>query len=118
MIPDDIKPTIRKAGSKLQRRLVAAMAVDILGYSALMGRAEESAHRLVGSELERVCREAERVKGRVFSFAGDGMMIEFSSAVEALRCAMRIQEGAVRRNARLAPNDRILLRIGLNVGEV
>ena len=66
MVPDDIKPAVRKSGSKLQGRLVAVLGLDILGYGgALIGRAEESIHRRVGDELKRVCREAERAGGRV-----------------------------------------------------
>ena len=118
MVPDDIKPTVRRSRSKTERRLVAVLGLDILSYSALMGRGEEQVHRRVGAELERVCREAERSHGRVFTFAGDSVMAEFPSAVEALRCAMRIQESAARRNARLPPDDRILFRLGLNTGEV
>jgi TolB-like protein/class 3 adenylate cyclase/Tfp pilus assembly protein PilF len=120
MIPEDIKPEAHRTSraGKMQRRLVAVLGADILGYSALMGRAEESIHRRVGDELKRILREAERSKGRVFTFAGDSVMAEFSSAVEALRCAIRIQESSARRNAKLVPNDRILFRIGLTTGEV
>jgi TolB-like protein/class 3 adenylate cyclase len=118
MVPDDIKPAVRKLSGKLHRRLVAVLGLDILGYSALIGCAEEPIHRRVGDELRRVCREAERAGGRVFTFAGDSVMAEFPSAVEAMRCAMRIQESAARRNARLPPDGKILFRIGLNIGEV
>src|SRR5689334_8530280 len=90
MVPDDIKPTVRRSRSRTERRLIAVLGLDILGYSILMGRGEEQVHRRVGAELERVCREAERSHGRVFTFAGDSVMAEFPSAVEALRCAMRI----------------------------
>jgi adenylate cyclase len=120
-IPDDIKPAVRRPGaraSRLRRRLAAVMGADILGYSALIGGAEEQVHRRVGAELERICREAEKSHGRIFTYAGDSLMVEFPSAVEALRCAMRVQESSARRNARLDPRDRILFRIGLNTGEV
>jgi TolB-like protein/Tfp pilus assembly protein PilF len=83
-----------------------------------MGRAEEHTHHRVGVELDRVIREIERSHGRVFSFGGDGLMAEFPSAVEALKCSLRIQAEAGRRNAALSPDDRILFRIGINAGEI
>jgi class 3 adenylate cyclase len=61
------------------RRLAA-----ILGYSALMGRAEEDAHRRVGCEIHRLYRDIERADGRGFTFAGDGVMAEFPSDVMSL----------------------------------
>ncbi len=106
------------SGRKIERRLAAVLSLDILGYSALMVRAEEETHRRVGAELDRVAREIDKSHGRAFSFAGDGLMAEFPSAVEALKCALRIQSAAGRRNAKLAPSQRILYRIGINSGEI
>ena len=104
--------------SKIERRLAALLSLDVLGYSALMARAEEETHRRVGAELDRVSREIEKSHGRAFGFAGDGLMAEFPSAVEALKCALRIQAAAGRRNARLPAEQRISYRIGINSGEV
>ncbi len=89
-----------------------------MGYSILMGRAEEETHRRVGEELDRIIREIEAHHGRVFSFGGDGLMAEFPSAVEALKCALRIHADAGKRNENVSPDDRILFRIGLSVGEI
>lgn len=84
-----------------------------------MSDAEEATHRRVGEELERVAREIGRSHGRVFSIAGDGLMAEFASAVEALKCALRLQAEMGRRNAmQRSGQEPILFRIGLNVGEV
>jgi len=94
------------------------LGADILGYSALMGRAEEDTHRRVGVEVDRVFREIEKSRGRVFTFAGDGLMAEFPSAIEALKCALRIQADTARRNARLPPDQWIRFRIGINSGEI
>ena len=91
---------------------------DIVGYSALMGHAEEEAHRRVGAELDRVFREIEKSHGRVFTFAGDGLMAEFPSAIEALKCALRIHADTSRRNARLPPDQWIRFRVGINSGEI
>src|SRR6266849_1723453 len=74
---------------RFERRLAAILGADIMGYSALMERNEEETHHRVGAELERFRREIEKSHGRVFSVAGDGLMAEFPSAVEALKCALR-----------------------------
>ncbi len=121
MIRGDYKPAVPARsgrGRKIERRLAAILGADIMGYSALMARAEEETHRRVGAELDRVFREIEKSHGRVFSFAGDGLMAEFPSAVEALKCAMRVQAEAGKRNARLPPEQRIQFRIGINSGEI
>ena len=103
---------------RLERRLAAILGADIMGYSALMERNEEETHSRVGAELERFRREVEKSHGRVFSFAGDGLMAEFPSAVEALKCSLRVQAEAGKRNAKLPTEERILFRIGINSGEL
>jgi adenylate cyclase len=121
MISGDYKPPapVRAGGKqKIERRLAAIFGADILGYSALMGRAEEETHRRVGAEVDRMFREIKRSHGRVFTFAGDGVMAEFPSAVEALKCALRIQGDTGRRNIGVPPEDWILFRIGINSGEI
>jgi len=112
------RPTGSARRGRVDRRLAAILGADIAGYSLLMGRSDEDTHRRVGSELDRVIRDIEKSHGRVFSFGGDGLMAEFPSAVEALKCALRIQADAARRNAGLEQEDRILFRIGINVGEI
>ncbi len=121
MIIGDYNAAARGTGSgarRLERRLAAILGADIMSYSALMERNEEETHHRVGEELERFRREIERSHGRVFSFAGDGLMAEFPSAVEALKCSLRVQAEAGRRNAKLAAEERILFRIGINSGEL
>jgi adenylate cyclase len=103
---------------RIERRLAAILGADIMGYSALMERNEEETHDRVGTELDRFRREIERSHGRIFSFAGDGLMAEFPSAVEALKCGLRVQADATRRNAGLPPDEQIRFRIGLNSGEL
>ncbi|MGI4942350.1 MAG: adenylate/guanylate cyclase domain-containing protein [Janthinobacterium lividum] len=118
--PDSTPPAGARAGGKgrVERRLAAVLGVDVAGYSALMLRAEEDTHRRVGAELDRVQREIRRAGGRPFGVAGDGVMAEFPSAVEALKCALRIQAAAARRNAKLRADGRIVHRIGINSGEI
>jgi adenylate cyclase len=108
----------RRTGQRIVRRLAAILAWDISGYSALMGANEEDTHRRVGEEVARVMKEIDRAKGRVFTFAGDGLIAEFPSAVEAVRCALRIQADSSRRSARLPAGEQIRYRIGINSGEI
>ncbi len=79
---------------------------------------EEETHRLVAADITRVMEEAERFQGRVFTFAGDGFLAEFPSAVLALRCAMRIQAGSARRAIRNPDLRNISYRIGIHTGEI
>ena len=119
-IGDYISPRSRPGPSRtrIERRLAAILGADIAGYSALMERDEESTHQKVGAELECFNHEIKKSSGRVFSFAGDGLMAEFPSSVEALRCSLRMQADAERRNAARSAPDAIRFRIGLNSGEL
>ena len=108
----------RRTPSRLQRRLAAVLSLDVKGYSLLMARDEEDAHGRVGVALADVVRQVQRCDGRVFSFSGDGLMAEFASSVTALTCALRLQAGAARRNAKLEAARRIEYRIGINSGDI
>ena len=113
------EPTAPKASSlSVGRRLAAIMAVDTVGYSALMGQAEEETLQRIGRVLERVGRAIRGFDGRVFTTAGDGLMAEFPSAVQAVKCALRVQSEAGSLNARLPTEQWITLRIGVNAGEI
>lgn len=103
---------------RVERRLAAVMGADIQAYSALMANAEEDTHRRVGAEFDHVIEVIEKNHGRVFTFAGDGLMAEFPSAAEALKCALRMQADTEKRNIRRAPERRIRFRIGINSGEI
>lgn len=102
----------------IQRRLAAILGADIRNYSIIMGAGEEDAHRRVNAAMDRLVREIQKSHGRVFSHSGDGLMAEFPSAVEALKCALRVQADAGKRNARLSPEQRIEYRMGVNSGEI
>jgi class 3 adenylate cyclase/TolB-like protein len=121
MVLEDYQNTDPARGNRRrtsERRLAAILGADIRGYSALMSRAEEDTHRRVGVAMNGLERAITRANGRVFSFAGDGFMAEFPSAVDALRCALRMQSEAARRNAKLPPDRRIEYRVGINAGEI
>ena len=111
-------PARQSGRRQVERRLAAVMAADIAGYSAMMGGNEEATHRRVGEGFGRVFKEIEKCRGRVFTFAGDGIMAEFPSAVEALKCALRVQADIARRNARRPVDQRFQYRIGINSGEI
>ncbi len=104
---------------KVQRRLTTIVAADIAGFSRLVGIDEEgtlSAQRRHRKDL--IDPLLERHGGRVANTAGDSLLIEFPSAVEAVRCAMSVQAEMSVRNAGVPPDRRIEYRIGINVGDV
>ena len=107
-----------RSRSVIKRRLAAILGADIRGYSLLMAGNEEDTHQRVGLAMGRLAREIQKAQGHIFSDAGDGLMAEFPSAVEALRCALRIQADVGKRNAALPPEQRIEYRMGINAGEV
>ena len=103
---------------KAQRRLAAILAADVVGYSGLMGEDEEGTLARI-KDLRREVIEP-RVKdheGRVFKTTGDGFLAEFSSPVEAVRCALDIQD-ALRSPIAQDTVKRLQLRIGVNLGDI
>ena len=118
--PEEIRFPIGPAPGRrsIHRRLAAILGADIRGYSALMGANEEDTHRRVNAAMDRLVREIQRAHGRVFSYSGDGLMAEFPSAIEALKCALRVQADAGKRNAQLPSDERIDYRMGINAGEI
>lgn len=103
---------------RTERRLAAILTADIAGYSAMMGRAEEETHHRVGGEIGRMRHYVERSHGRVFNVAGDGLLAEFPSAVEAVKCALRFQADGRRRRADVPAEHRLAFRIGIHAGEI
>ena len=101
-----------------QRRLATILAADVFGYSRLMAEDEEDALRTLKAHRSVVDRLIARHDGRIFNTAGDSVLAEFGSAVEAVRCAISIQEELRVRNAQIDENRRMVFRIGINVGDV
>ena len=103
----------------MERKLVAILAADVVGYSALMERDESGTHeRLTVRRKELFEPEIARHHGRVFKTMGDGMLAEFGSVVDAVECAVSLQRGLAERNANLPEDQRLRVRIGINLGEV
>src|SRR5215468_5566802 len=101
------------------RRLAAILAADIAGYSRLMGADEEGTL----AALKAVRRELSDPKiaehrGRIVKTTGDGLLVEFQSVVDAVRCAVDIQRGMAERNAAVTKGKRIEFRIGVNLGDI
>jgi adenylate cyclase len=103
----------------VQRRLVAILAADVVGFSRLMERDEAGTLSLLKDRREQILdREIARHGGRVVKVMGDGLLIEFASAVQAVDCAMAVQQAMAAANADGPPDQRIVLRIGINLGDV
>ena len=107
------------AGERVERRLSAIFAGDVVGYSRLMEADEEGTlARLNAHRREFLDPTIAQNRGRIVKRTGDGVLIEFISAVDAARCAVEIQRGMGERNAGAPPEKRIELRIGVHVGDI
>jgi adenylate cyclase len=107
------------ATERIERRLAAILAADVAGYSRLMGADEEGTHeRLKGHFHQLIDPKIREHRGRIVKNTGDGMLAEFPSVVEAVRCAAQVQRGMADRNSETPENKRIKFRIGINLGDV
>ncbi len=108
----------QRKGKKEERRLAAIMFTDIVGYSALSQKKEGLALELL-EEHRRILRPIfARYRGKEIKTIGDAFLVEFSSAVEAVECAVDIQRRLKKQNARVPPERKIQIRIGIHVGDV
>jgi adenylate cyclase len=104
---------------RVERRLTAIFAGDVAGYSRLMGADEEGTlSRLNAHRREFLEPKIAEHRGRIVKRTGDGILIEFASAVDAARCAVEIQHGMIERNAPEPQDKRIEFRIGIHVGDI
>jgi len=102
-----------------QRRLTAIVSADVAGYSRLMGRDESGTLAALKAHVrELIDPKVAEYGGRVVKSIGDGLLLEFPSVVDAVRCAVDVQRGILERNAEVAPDKRIQFRIGINVGDI
>jgi adenylate cyclase len=103
----------------VERRLAAILAADVAGYSRLMGADEEGTlEGLKAHRRELADPKINEHRGRIVKTTGDGMLVEFSSVIDAVRCAVEIQRGMIDRNTDTPEDKRITFRIGINLGDV
>jgi adenylate cyclase len=101
------------------RRLAAILAADVAGYSRLMGADEEGTlERLKALRHDLVDPKIAEHHGRIVKTTGDGVLVEFASVVDAVRCAVAVQQAMLDRNTGIDADNRIELRIGINLGDV
>jgi len=106
-------------GPNVERRLAAILAADVVGYSRLMEVDEAGTlARLKTVRLELIDPAIANCKGRIIKTTGDGILVEFQSVTEALRCAVDFQERMARRNRDMSASRALLYRIGINLGDV
>ena len=107
------------AEGRVQRRLAAILAADVVGYSRLIEADEEGTRaRMKGLHLELIDPLIAADGGRIVKTMGDGILVEFPSVVDAVHSALSIQGAVRRRNADIAEEIRIEFRVGVNVGDV
>src|SRR5215470_7394412 len=107
------------AEDRVERRLTAVLAADVAGYSRLMGADEEgtlAALKTLGREV--VDPKIKQHRGRIVNTTGDGLLSEFASVVDAVRCAVDMQREMAARNAGVQAERRIEFRIGINLGDI
>ena len=107
------------AEARVERRLAAILAADVAGYSRLMGIDEEgTVSALKAHRREIVDPKIAEYRGRIVKTTGDGALVEFASAVDAVRCALEIQKLMAGHNFTVTEDRRIEFRIGINVGDI
>ena len=104
---------------RVERRLTAILAADIAGYSRLMGADEEGTLAALKTLRREVADpKIKEHRGRIVNTSGDGLLSEFASVVDAIRCAVEVQREMAARNADVKPEQRIEFRIGINLGDI
>ncbi len=107
------------AEERVERRLAAIFCADVAAYSRLMGSDEEGTLAALKSHRrELIDPLITQHQGRIVKTTGDGMLIEFASVVDAVRCAVVVQQGMEDRNANIPEGQRIRFRIGINLGDI
>ena len=104
--------------SRAERRLSAIFSTDVQGYSCLIGDDEEATIRTPMAYREVFSSLIQQHHGRVVDSPGDNLLAEFGSAVDAVRCGVAVQKELAERNSAISESRKMLIRIGLNVGDV
>jgi class 3 adenylate cyclase len=100
-----------------KRKLTAILSADVVGYSRLMGDNEEATIRTLTNYREAMGNLIQHHRGRVVDTTGDNLLADFTSAVDAVNCAVEIQKELAERNTELADGRKMEFRIGVNVGD-
>jgi adenylate cyclase len=104
---------------RIERRLTTVLAADVAGYSRLMGADEEGTHERLKAHFRQLIEpKIKEHRGRIVKNTGDGVLAEFPSVVDAVRCAAQVQRGMIDREAEVIEDRRIKFRIGINLGDV
>src|SRR6266478_5244094 len=104
---------------RVERRLAAILASDVAGYSRLMGVDEEGTlAALKAIRRDLLDLKIKEHRGRIVKTTGDGVLVEFASVVDAVRCAVEVQRDMAERNADVPADKRIEFRVGINVGDI
>ena len=107
------------AEQHVQRRLAAILAADVAGYSRLMGADEEGTLRRLNAHRRQLLDpKISEHRGRIVKTTGDGVLVEFASVVDAVRCAAEVQRAMAERDADVPDEQRIRFRIGVNLGDI
>ena len=107
------------SAERVERKLVAILAADVAGYSRLMGSDEEGTlARLKAHRKEVIDPKIAEHRGRIVKTTGDGVLIEFPSVVDAVRCAVAVQQQMAERNSAQEQEKRIEFRVGIHVGDI
>src|SRR5712691_6184031 len=105
--------------NRAERRLAAILTADVAGYSRLIGEDEEGTlGRLRSIRAEVIDPKLAEHRGRLVKTTGDGLLVEFGSVIDALRCAVEIQREMAGRSDEFPPDRRVDFRIGINVGDI
>jgi adenylate cyclase len=103
---------------KLERKLAAIFYGDVAGYSRLTGQDEEGTHRILSSYLDAITDAIESHNGNVVHFAGDAVLADFTTVIDAISCAVNAQQDLKIRNQDFSDDDKLEFRIGVNIGDV
>src|SRR6185503_14932960 len=116
MVPGGDNPVAEK---RAQRQLSAILAADVAGYSRLIGKDEEGTLARL-KELRRTLIDPQinEHRGRIVKTMGDGLLVQFASAVDAMRCAVEIQRQMGEQSAEIDEEQKLEFRIGINVGDI
>jgi adenylate cyclase len=102
----------------VERKLAAIFAADVAGYSALMGRDEVGTLRTLTTYRVIIDRLIASHRGRIFNTAGDSVLADFASAVDAVQCAVAVQDAIAKENADRPAGEQMRFRIGVHVGDI